>query len=340
MPNALPIVSPFQGFVPTGLGTQGGASLALGWYVSAPSGRCHSKQTPAARARRGQSLVEFALVAIVIYLILAAILTFGHLLFAAQTLQQAADVAARELAHTALPATAGQSGSNLFMDALYSSDPSYAAVRQSLFDPSKLQFDMSTLSAGQSVLDVVKTWPIVNQMLYPAMIVQTTDAGGQFLWYPGAVPCTDSTSTSRTVWCVAEVTSRASGGAETIQWRPVIEEIQTGAFDVASSQHGLVALRVNYGYQSATMSAYPPQTTWPPQPNGLVGTPGQAYAANDSGVTVTSGNYTPSGSFPQSSTGIYGGPYGLGSQQAWGMAVRPFRRLLSLQAAYRREVFQ
>ena len=284
--------------------------------------------------RRGQSLVEFALVAIVIYLILAAILTFGHLLFSAQTLQQAADVAAREIAHTPLPATAD------VMDVLYSSDPQYTSVRQSLFDPSKLQFDMSTLTPGQSILDVVKTWPVVNQMLYPAMIVQTTDAGGQFLWYPGAVPCTDSASSLRTVWCVARVDSRASDGTETIAWVPVIEEIQTGAFSVASSQHGLVALRVNYGYQSATMSAYPPQTSWPPSPNGLIGTPGQVYGAHDSGVTAETGNYAPSGTFPQSSTGIYSGPYGLGSQQAWGTVVRPFRRLLSLQAAYRREVFQ
>ena len=195
-------------------------------------------------------------------------------------------------------------------------------------------------TSGQSILDVVKTWPVVNQMLYPAMIVQTTDAGGQFLWYPGAVPCTDSASALRTVWCVARVDSRASDGTETIAWVPVIEEIQTGAFSVASTQHGLVALRVNFGYQSATMSAYPAQTSWPPSPNGLIGTPGQVYGAHDSGVTATTGNYTPSGTFPQSSTGTYGGQYGLGSQQAWGTLVRPFRRLLSLQAAYRREVFQ
>jgi hypothetical protein len=305
-------------------------------------------------------LVEFALVAIVIYLILAAILTFGHLLFSAQTLQQAADVAAREIAHTPLPATAN------LMDVLYSSDPttygSVASVRQSLFDPQYLQFDMSTLSPGQSILDVVKTWPVVNQMLYPAMIVQPIEVTlptGQvvthlYLWYPGAVPCTDSTSASRTVWCVARVDSRTITPAtwvedapETIEWVPVIEEIQPGAFSVASTQHGLVALRVNYGYQSATMSAYAPQQTmipyapqqgWPPQPTA------HALAADDNEVKVSpTGNYTnysPIRHYLQSSTGIYSGPYGLGSQQAWGTLVRPFRRLLSLQAAYRREVFQ
>jgi hypothetical protein len=56
------------------------------------------------RARRGQSLVEFALVALVVYLLLAAILTFGHALYVAQGLQQAADLAAREISRTPLPA--------------------------------------------------------------------------------------------------------------------------------------------------------------------------------------------------------------------------------------------
>ena len=85
--------------------------------------------------------------------------------------------------------------------------------------------------AGQSVLDVVQTWPIVNQMLYPAMIVQSGNQvyGGnpadQYLCYPGAVPCADSANPNRTVYCVARVDSRSSDGAETITWVPVIEEI-------------------------------------------------------------------------------------------------------------------
>jgi hypothetical protein len=314
-------------------------------------------------------LVEFALLAIVTYMILAAILTFGHLLFCSQTLQEAADVAARELAHTPLLATAN------LMDVFwnsnpssYSSNPNDTSVRTAFFDPNLLQFDMTAnVPAGQSILDVVKTWPVVNQMLYPAMIVQPVtmvlQPGGNlppgpapvhiYLWYPGAVPCTDSTSPSRTVWCVAQVVSRTITPAtwvedqqETIEWVPVIEEMQPGTFSVvppqqgtAPTQQGLVALRVNYGYQSATMSAYAPQPGWPPQP-----TP-HALEADDSRVTVaTTGNYTnysPSGAFfPQSPTGTYSGPYGLGSQQAWGTLVRPFRRLLSMQAAYRREVFQ
>ena len=38
--------------------------------------------------------------------------------------------------------------------------------------------------------------------------------------------------------------------------------------------------------------------------------------------------------------GTYAGRFGLGKQLAFGKSVRPFRRLLSAQAIYRREVFQ
>ena len=196
--------------------------------------------------RRGQSLVEFAVVALVIYMLLAAILTFGQLLYCAQTVQQAADVAAREISRTPLSATADM------MDVLYSTDPTYSSVRTSLFNPALLQFDLTTVPQGETVLDVVRTWPVVNQMLFPLMIPA---GSGTNLVYPGAVPCTDSRSASRSVWCVAEVTGRQGNGAETITWVPVVDEMNTGAFSVATS--GLATVRVNFGYQSATIERLP-----------------------------------------------------------------------------------
>jgi hypothetical protein len=309
-------------------------------------------------SRRGQALVEFALVCLVVYLLLAAILTFGQLLYCDQTLQQAADVAAREISRTPLSATAN------LMDVLYSNNPGdYSngpgTVRTALFDPQLLQFDLTAgIPAGHSVLDVVSTWPIINQMLYSAMIVQPGDqvyngnSAHEYLWYPGAVPCTDSANPNRTVYCVARVDSRQPDGAETITWVPVIEEITPGVFSVASTQGGLVSLRINYGYQSATMSAYPPPKTWPPEPND------PAWGAHDSEVTPNSTTYTPVGTAPPPAVGTYSGPYGLGTQEAWAglqrtdlvpppppapappVGVRPFRSLISAQAIYRREVFQ
>ena len=133
-------------------------------------------------------------------------------------------------------------------------------------------------------------------MLYPLMIPIIPPAETQAHWlsYPGVVPCTDSSGPNRTVYCVARVDSRAASGAEAITWVPVIEEMTPGAFSVASTQGGLVSLRINFGYQSASMSAYPPQTTWPPAPTG------KAIVADDSQVTTNAGNYTPTGTPLQS----------------------------------------
>ena len=44
-------------------------------------------------------------VALVVTMLMAAILTFGQMLYCDQTLQQAADIAARELSRTPLPAS-------------------------------------------------------------------------------------------------------------------------------------------------------------------------------------------------------------------------------------------
>jgi hypothetical protein len=235
----------------------------------------------------------------------------------------------------------------------YSTAPAgsaYAQVRAQVFDPQYLMISLSAMPAGMQLADWVKTWPIVNQMLYPLMILdyQGTSSSGQvqnaFLWYPGAVPGTDSNGWP--AYRIALVTGRQANGAETIEWVPVIEEVLQDnsstvgdsyyAFNVQSQYGGLVSLRINYPYQSATLSAYPQQTTWPPAPNG------QAIAANDSGVTVVNpGDFTPSaGALSNSVYPTYGGTYGLGSQDAWLTQVRPFRRVVSAQAVARREVFQ
>ena len=172
-----------------------------------------SRRLRGRRSRRGQALVEFAVVALVVYLLLGAMLTFGQWFYSGQTVQQAADASAREISRTPLLATAN------LMDVLYSNNPSdysssggSSTVRTSLFNPQLLQFDMTAnVPAGQSVLDVVRTWPIVNQLLYPAMIVQSGEqvyggsASDLYLCYPGVVPCTDSTNPNRTVYCVARV---------------------------------------------------------------------------------------------------------------------------------------
>jgi len=264
-------------------------------------------------------------------MLLAAILTFGQILYSAQTLQQAADVAARELSRVPLAPTAD------LMDVLYG-NTGYENVRNSVFDQTKLHVDLtSDVPSGQTVLDFVKTWPIVNQMLYPVMIIVRTEDGHSHLVYPGVVSCTDAAD--RTVPCIARVDGRSGNGAETITWVPVIEEVTPGAFSVASSQHGLVTLRINYPYQSASMSSFRQRDlSVPIGPSNQVA----PNEADDNSVTTGPDNtYNPNGNAPlqSASNDLYNGQYGLGTQYAWAKNVRPYRSLISAQAIYRREAF-
>ena len=60
--------------------------------------------------------------------------------------------------------------------------------------------------------------------------------------------------------------------------------------------------------------------------------------ANDGGVAQT--NAAPGGLIGGSEAGPYAGAYGLGKMYSHAEEVRPFRRLLSAQAIFRREVFE
>ncbi|MEL6105432.1 MAG: TadE family protein [Planctomycetota bacterium] len=306
------------------------------------------------RHRRGQSLLEFALVALVVYFLLAGILTFGHALFVAQGLQTAVDVGAREISRTPLPAD-GE------LEALLA-DGSLAGI----YDDDFLVFDLANLSGGQNFfVDIVPTWPTLNQQLATMMIVDRPDLDGDgtadanFLRYPGALLTADPANPTPTGYTVGipVVTSRDGSGSETIRWVPVVEEIDTennddgaGAspdpFRVSSSQRGIVALRINYPFQSASMSSFRPSPAGPFEPNL-----GLANVAVDEDVVEENPAERPGGltgaTLPGG--GTYGGQYGLGAQDAvggnplnvtGGLPVRPYRRVISAQAIYRREVFE
>ncbi|MGA8351882.1 MAG: hypothetical protein WB773_29100, partial [Isosphaeraceae bacterium] len=77
-----------------------------------------------------------------------------------------------------------------------------------------------------------------------------------------------------------------------------------------------VALRINYPFQAASLSATAPSSNWPPDPNFNY-------------IQPSDGTNTP---------GTYSGPNGLGDQFVFATNVRPYRRLISAQAIYRREV--
>ena len=277
-------------------------------------------------SRSGQSLVEFAVIALVLYMLLAAILTFGHALYVAQGLQGAADLAAREISRTPLPAI------TTLEDALQST-----AVVEQIYDPGLLVFDRRDLAPGESFFeDEVPTWPLLNQQLSTLMI-----SDGDFIRYPGALLSDSNAPTGFTVGIPLVVNS---DGLETIRWVPVVEEIESDAspdpFSVDSNQQGVVALRINYPFQSASMSSFRPNPAGPVEPS--LGTP---VTADDTGVNELNPEDRPGEFVTQplvvdnTYAGTYGGQYGLGAQGAFGQSVRPFRRVISAQAIFRREVF-
>jgi hypothetical protein len=320
----------------------------------------YDRNSRPSRMRRGQSLVEFAVVALVVYMLLAAILTFGHALYVAQGLQTAVDLGAREISRTPLPAMMN------FDDApnLENEDEGgaihHSKVRRRIFDDALLVIDIDEFYAnfptddpnGPNIFrDLVPTLPLLNQQLVTMMVV---DNG--LLRYPGAlltrsaVEPPDGVSfdekspyaspTEYKPWIAGDelivevpvITGRAADGSETLRWVPIVEEIDTeespdddtgpnaDPFNIGSPQRGIVALRINYPFQSASMSSFRENDAGPFEPT--IGNPNVANEAD----SVTAGTYA--------------GADGLGVQLAFGQRVRPYRRVISAQAIYRREVFE
>lgn len=372
--------------------------------ISNRNSTCTERVTRHRHPRRGQALVEFAVVGLVMYMLLAAILTFGHALYVAQGLQTAADLGAREISRTPLPVLK-DSGEFTFEDALEDSE-----VRRRIFDEAWLVIDLDefylTSPGGNVFQDIVPLMPVLNQQLVTMMIVDRPtltvpgpDPGDppetRTLWllrYPGALlhrdPAfnapldEDGNPTSYPAYVATDFTvgipvveSRAVDGVETIRWVDVVEEIDTeeapeddtapnpDPFSITSPQRGLVALRINFPFQSASMSSFRHDEGHPEFP--FEPTIGRPNAADDDGVlpfpaqppdgtSLTDSQLTRTVQDPNDPTqeivlytGTYGGRYGLGAQGALGSPaltgggpVRPYRRIISAQAIYRREVFE
>jgi hypothetical protein len=304
------------------------------------------------RSRRGSVLVEFALVSLVLYLLLAAILTFGLMLYSAQGVQQAIDLAAREISRAPLPAN------DLTLEEVLQGDAnataSLADVRRQIYDEHYLVLNLDTLHGRPGLQELIGDLPVVNRQLVPLMVFDEVE-GTRVLRYPGAVFQDTNASdnpadppASGYLVAIPLVVARDGDGVETVDWVPVFEEIDSAAnpepFQLSSPQRGIVALRLNYPYQAAGMSSFQANPAGPFEP-----TIGQPNVANDAGVQVVDEDgFTPQGTPTQSDLeyGPYTGSFGLGQQAALGsqqmtgtLPVRPFRRVISAQAIYRREVF-
>lgn len=293
-----------------------------------------------ASAAAGGVLIEFALVALVFYLLLAAVVTFGSMVHTAQVTQDVARLAARELALTPLPA------GTTFDQALL--DPT---VQARIYDPGLLVIDLDEVeSLGLTIDQFFAAAPIVNRALRPIYIFENV-GNLRLLRVPGALlgaPTPTDLNAGLTVG--VPLVRRGVGGAETIRWAQVLEEVRfdpldplTGPFSVLSTgpDRGLVALRINVPDQSSVMSSFAPSAAGPFESNL-----GNVQIADDTAVIVDPTSPPAPGVVDPTIhpavpglPGTYSGTYGLGVQGAFASEVRPFRRVFSGQALYRREVF-
>jgi hypothetical protein len=322
------------------------------------------------RRERGAALVEFALVSLALYLLLAGTIEFGRLLFDANAVQEVARVAARELALAPVRANAtfeyaltcdATSDANCLVD-----------LRRRVFDPACLVVDLSDPAVAPDPDGYFAAMPVVNKAVRTLMITEPSQP--TILRYAGALvgdgsgaacsavgPNGQAAPTGLTV-AIPLVESRDANGAETISWVPVMEEIRArqdaacpsrGPFslvyvptadDCGALQadplpdRGLAAVRINYPYQAATLSGFRPSA--PSDVDPLPPNIGNVIVAEDGSVQQIGD--APGPPFDDGApTGAYAGPFGLGRQFALaGRTVRPFRKLISAQAVYRREVVE
>jgi hypothetical protein len=290
------------------------------------------------------------------------------MMFDANALQDVARLAARELALAPVRADATFDyalGCEAATDANCLID-----LRARVFDPNCLVVDLDDPAVAADPDGYFAAMPVVNRALRTMMI--TEPARPNILRYAGALlstgnaaPCSAAgpngaaAATGLTVG-IPFVEARGANGTESIRWVPVLEEIRSGQDADCPARgpfslvylavtddcgpldadplpdRGLAAVRVNYPYQAATLSGFVPSapTAGDPLPPNI----GNPILADDSGPQS---NTAPGSTLDDGAVGPYAGPYGLGRQFALaGRTVRPFRKLLSAQAIYRREVVQ
>ena len=187
------------------------------------------------------------------------------------------------------------------------------------------------------------------------------DTERNLLHYPGAlVAVTDPSSWSSptnprplAAWggYTVRIPILSASTPGNFRWARVIEEVESvtnSDFEnpFLITKLGVVALRINYPYQSSSMTGFQTQSD-PFAPN--IGHPS---VADDSSLAASNpsdlpGTLSPTLGSGGKYAGTYGGEYSLGEQSALGsqqltggLPVRPFRRVVTGQAIYRREIFQ
>jgi hypothetical protein len=276
-------------------------------------------------------------------IIIGATISFGLFFYQANTLQQAVDVAAMEISRFPFSATAKMGLGDLNADHSETLLMDDTAFKQQIYDEAHL-----IISEGDWNATHIDSLPLLNRLLTQVMV--RDDSGDEPVYrYPGAI--VNNHNGTRTV--LIPIIGYANDGTESIlEWVAPVEEIRPGngegPFSIAATNSatsfmpGMVALRINYPAQSTTLM-------------NRVGKEGQVIVnANDADIADgdTGSNYSlvVPAEIGIADTTIHSGRFGLGRQAAGvvnrqtyllrSAGVRPYRKVLSVQAIYRREVFQ
>ena len=322
--------------------------------------------------RQGQALLEFAILIPLIIILIGATLSFGLFFFQANVLQQAVDVAAQEISR--MPFEPDQELGLGQLDQcgepnLVSNDPDF---KSRIYDEQYLVIHDdewgSSTSYGGNFQSFADQLPLLNRLLVSSMI-----RDNDMTRFPGTIVVNNSTGEETVLIPIVEYSRRAddvgqvpttirAAGEIVVEWVAPVEEIRVdhdqdastsreGPFKLsyespptlASFQPGMVALRINYPAQSTTLIN---RITDSGQVNGQLG--GVIVIAGDttlaSGATTgcysivaPSARISPASGSPGSNANA--GLYGLGELEALTRVVRPYRKVMSFQAIYRREVF-
>ena len=345
---------------------------ALPKCVGSPRGTGHAaagyayksrRLAKTAASRRGQALLEFAFLIPVLIILIGGTLSLGLFFFQGNSLQQAVDIAAQEIARMPLDPEqelglgdferCTQSGlaanETDFKEQIY--DEQFLVIRDSEW-------------AGRPFQEFVDELPLLNRLLVPVMV-----RDNDMTRYPGTlvtnadgeetvlIPLVEYSQAGNST-SVGGVPETIRAGAVTIvQWVAPVEEIQVdhdtdsttlrrGPFalqrdgepdaTLTSFTFGMVALRINYPAQSATLLNRTSEGTVVLAGNTTVNannsfTDCYTIAAPTARISQASG---------EPGSNAHAGEFGLGELEALTRIVRPFRRVMSFQAIYRREVFR
>lgn len=279
-------------------------------------------------------LAEFAVVSIVLFLVFAAVVTYGLIVFQANLAQQTADVGARELSRLPIKHDA-----TLWLSVYAPSNQSDERPDlSSIYDPNLLVVYIPITDDLLAYFDSINA-PTLNRMLALAMVPDpllknpNPDGLQGGFRFPGTVVIKDGVPT---------VLIPLANPTGQFEWVLPVEEVlridETSGDRLSrfpSASEGIAAIRVNIPVQSSIMSAHRLQVT--PLDKNL----GEPIYANDDDVVIPP---LPDGySFmfetnESSETGVaHSGRYGLGTQFAYANLVRPYRKVVTAKASYRRE---